>query len=231
MCRDMYTSGEYLQKNPTWDAEDAPWKVRHILDIMKKNNIDPVTICEVGCGAGEILVNLQRQLSDGKQFVGYEISPQAFEICKPKSNDRLSFKLGDILKKESYFDLILLIDVIEHIEDYFHFLRELKSKSQYKILHVPLDLSAQTILRISSILRDRSKVGHVHYFTRELILKVLEECGYDIIDEFYPQKYYNLLSRSFKTRLAECPRRILSAINQDFAVRLLGGRTLMVLVK
>lgn len=231
MYRDMYTSGEYLRKNPTWDAEDAPWKVRHILDIMGKNNIDPATICEVGCGAGEILVNLQRQLSDDKRFVGYEISPQAFEMCKPKSNDKLSFKIGDILKKETFFDLILLIDVIEHLEDYFHFLRELRPKSKYKILHVPLDLSAQTILRISSILRTRSKVGHVHYFTRELILKVLEECGYEIIDDFYPQKYYNLLSRSFKTRLAEWPRRILSAVNQDFAARLLGGRTLMVLAK
>ena len=114
-------------------------------------------------------------------------------------------------------------------EDYFHFLRELRPKSKYKILHVPLDLSAQTILRISSILRTRSQVGHIHYFTRELILKILEECGYEIIDDFYPQKYFNLLSRSFKTRLMEWPRRILSAVNQDFAVRLLGGRTLMVL--
>ena len=28
--------GEYLIKNPTWDAEDAPWKAGHILDIMNE---------------------------------------------------------------------------------------------------------------------------------------------------------------------------------------------------
>jgi hypothetical protein len=33
--RDMYTSDEDIRKNLPWDAKDAPWKIRHILDIME----------------------------------------------------------------------------------------------------------------------------------------------------------------------------------------------------
>jgi 2-polyprenyl-3-methyl-5-hydroxy-6-metoxy-1,4-benzoquinol methylase len=40
------------------------------------------------------------------------------------------------MKEEgAFFDLILILDVIEHVEDYFSFLRDLKSKSQYKLIH------------------------------------------------------------------------------------------------
>jgi len=57
---DMYQNGEYLRKNPTWDVEDSPWKAAQILKMLLEHNIRPCSIGEVGCGAGEILINLQR---------------------------------------------------------------------------------------------------------------------------------------------------------------------------
>jgi tRNA G46 methylase TrmB len=56
---DIYTEGEYLKNNPTWDVEDAPWKADLIFRMMQKHQIDPKTICEIGCGSGEILRHLQ----------------------------------------------------------------------------------------------------------------------------------------------------------------------------
>src|SRR5216683_595214 len=145
MLDELYVSGEYLEKNPTWHAEDSPWKAQQIIRMMTKNNLIPKTICEVGCGAGEILKQLQVHMDRECTFWGYEISPQAFELCKSRSNDRLHFKLEDFTKEKGvFFDLILLMDVIEHLEDYFSFLREIKLKGQFKILHIPLDLSMNT---------------------------------------------------------------------------------------
>jgi hypothetical protein len=37
------------------------------------------------------------------------------------------------------------MDVVEHLEDYFSFLREIRPKGEFKMLHIPLDLSVQTI--------------------------------------------------------------------------------------
>ena len=106
-------------------------------------------------------------------FWGYEISPQAFELSEKRSNRSLHFELRGILQeKDAYFELILLIDLIEHLEDYFNFLREIKPKSLYKIYHIPLDLSVQTALRSGPIIEARVSTGHIHYFTKEIAIQI-----------------------------------------------------------
>ncbi len=108
MIENMYTSGEYLERHPTWYVEDSPWKAKQIIRMMTQNNMLPETICEVGCGAGEILKQLQVRLGSQCTFWGYEISPQAFELCKSRENEKLHFRLADISQEaQAVFDLIL----------------------------------------------------------------------------------------------------------------------------
>lgn len=232
MFEEMYTHSDYLRKNPTWHVEDSAWKAKQIVRMMKRNNIVPKTICEVGCGAGEILRQLQHNMNKECMFWGYEISPQAFELCQKRANERLHFELGDILQeKDAFFDLILLIDLIEHLEDYFSFLREIKPRSQYKILHIPLDVSVQTVLRSSPIMEVRELVGHIHYFTKEIALQILKDVGYEILDYFYTTGSIELPAQSIKSYIARLPRKLLFAIHKDLAVRIMGRYSLMVLAK
>ena len=78
---EIYTSGEYLEKHPTWHTEEAPRKVRHIVPMMKRHRLVPDAICELGCGTGEVLRLLQENMSDTCTCCGYDISPQAFTRC------------------------------------------------------------------------------------------------------------------------------------------------------
>ena len=64
----MYQSGEYVEKNPTYHVEDSSWKAEQIVRMMKQNQLQPRTVCEVGCGAGEILRQLQTQLPADTEF-------------------------------------------------------------------------------------------------------------------------------------------------------------------
>jgi 2-polyprenyl-3-methyl-5-hydroxy-6-metoxy-1,4-benzoquinol methylase len=122
MSENLYISGEYLKKQPDWHVGESPWKAREIRRMIAQNNIVPKTICEVGCGAGEVLNQLQQTMEDDCTFWGYEISPQAFELCETRANEKLHFKLVDIREEEhAYFDLILVLDVLEHLEEYFSF--------------------------------------------------------------------------------------------------------------
>ena len=57
-----YLDGEYIEKNPTFHVEDSPWKARQILNGIEKCQLSPENIAEVGCGAGEILVQLSNCL-------------------------------------------------------------------------------------------------------------------------------------------------------------------------
>ena len=227
-----YKNGEYLEKNPGWHIEESPWKVKQILRMLNKQNLTPQTICEVGCGAGEVLKGLQTQLPTESVLWGYDISPQALELCAPKANERLHYKLADIRQEQNVFtDLLLLMDVIEHLEDYFSFLRALQPKSHYKILHIPLDLSAQTILRYRGLLQVREAYGHIHYYTKELALRTLQDTGYEVIDYFYTPRALEIPTKQVKRRMLQLPRKLLFSINQDLAARTLGGFSLLVLAR
>jgi SAM-dependent methyltransferase len=227
---DFYTKGEYFARNPTWDEEHSPWKAKQINKIIVRNNLQPRSICEVGCGAGGILNELYIELPNNVSFVGYEISPQAYELAKRKSKERLQFYMGDFLKiVDDQFDLLLLIDVIEHIEDYFGFLRGLQDKAKYKIFHIPLDISVQRVLLRKPILRRRREVGHIHYFTKETALATLEDTGYEVIDFFLTPSTLDFKAPNFKYFLGRFPLRLASLLNREMAARILGGHSLMVL--
>ena len=141
--KNTYTDGTYYTNNPTWHSEDSHWKAKKILSLIKKNNLVSKTICEVGCGSGEILNQLSEKMPKDASFSGYEISPQAFSLCKSKEKSNLKFYLEDLQKGQKVlFDLVMAIDVIEHVEDYLGFLRKLKKYGKYKIFHIPFDQSS-----------------------------------------------------------------------------------------
>jgi len=228
----VYEDGTYLDKNPTWHEEDSLWKARQIEKILGKNRVEPSTICEVGCGAGEILNCLASSYGAEVSFSGYEISPQAFEICKKKEKKNLRFFLKDLFAEgDASFDVVLAVDVFEHVDDYLGFLRKLRTRAEYKVFHIPLDLSVQSILRSSPILEGRAMVGHLHYFTKETALAVLADTGYEVIDYFYTSGSLELPARGWKRKVLKLPRKWLFAIHQDLTVRMLGGFSLLVLAK
>lgn len=232
MTQELYYQGKYLENNPTWHVEDSTWKAQQVIKIIEKNNLQPSSVVEIGCGAGEILNQLYLQMPKHVMFSGYEISAQAFELCNKRSKDRLQFYLADMIADgSSFFDIVLCLDVFEHIEDYFSMLKQLRKKARHKIFHIPLDLSVSSVLRSSPILHARRRVGHLHYFTKETALATLSDTGYEILDFFYTASSIELSTKSLKTLLARIPRKIMHALNQDIAVRLLGGYSLMVLTK
>lgn len=231
MEQSRYTTGTYLESNPTWHAEDAPWKARHILDMLDAHGLRPRTICEVGCGAGGILRELHDKLDFATELVGYDISPQALELARPRATDRLRFELRDVLDDEDgSFDLILVMDVIEHMEDYFGLLRGMRRKSGHQLFHIPLDLSALSVARPHVLLEGRESLGHIHYFIKDTALQLLRDLEYQIVDQRYTFRMENP-EPSPKAYVLKYARKALFSADPDLAVRLLGGHSLLVLTR
>jgi len=230
--RQIYEDGSYLRNNPTWHAEDAAWKARQVLKLLQRNKLRPRTVCEIGCGAGEILVQLASHMNRDVRFIGHEISPQAFELCRSREGNRLSFHNTDAFEDSTGpYDVTMAIDVIEHVEDVFDFLRKMRSHGRDKVFHMPLDVCVQTVLRPSALLARRTKSGHIHVFLKETALALLAETGYEVVDWFYTRGSIEIPGAGLGTRLLRGPRALLFALHQDFAVRLLGGFSLMVLAR
>ena len=142
-----YESKQYLNLNKTWHVEDSEWKADQILKLLNTHNLQPKTVCEVGCGAGEILVRLSKQLPRDTYFVGYDISPQLEPMWKERERDNIKFIQEDFLTSEDRYDILMFIDIIEHIEDYIGFLRAVKDRGNFKIFNFPLEIFAVKALK------------------------------------------------------------------------------------
>jgi SAM-dependent methyltransferase len=227
----MYADGTYLTRNPNWHEEDAAWKASKVATMLTKHRLSPNSLCEVGCGSGQILVELSASLGCDIALTGYDISPDAIDICKGKEAPGLHFELSDPLGLDVHFDVVLAMDVIEHVDDYLGFLRALKDLATWKLLHIPLDLSVSSVARPKSLQTARDKVGHLHYFTRETALATLCEAGHVVVDSVLTSGATELQSSTLAGRLARLPRRLLRSVNPEFSARLLGGCSLLALTR
>jgi SAM-dependent methyltransferase len=232
MTSELYTkkNSDYLLLNHDWHLEDSPWKAKQILKMLKRNKLKPKTIVEMGCGAGEILSQLHTNLEDKMiEFFGYEIAPDAIELCKKRTKPRLNFYQENLLEKNAKFDLLLMIDVFEHVENYLEFIKKTNMLAEYFIYHIPLDISVVSVLR-NRLIKTRRSVGHLHHFMKATAIQTLIDSNQEVLDFFYTAgSFHN--NKKLRTRILNLPRALVYKINPDFAVRLFGGYSLLVLTQ
>jgi SAM-dependent methyltransferase len=222
----IYEDGTYLANNPTWHEEDSAQKAKQVLSMLEKHSIRPKQICDIGCGTGEVLRHIFEHYKGNVICDGYEISSQAFGFCKRKQRDKLRFFHADLLDQdEPEFDVVLALDVFEHVEDYFGFLRKLRKRGIFKVFTIPLDMSVQMVLRRIPIMKVRRSVGHLHYFMKETALATLLDTGYEVLDYVYIQHD----TPGWRGKVMRLPRKAFFSIRPDFTVRIFGGYTLLVL--
>lgn len=229
MKKKLFYEKNYLENNPSWHSEDSHFKSNIIQKIIKNNKIKFKNFCEVGCGVGKIIENISFNYKK-KSFFGYEISKTAYKMCNKKLKNVKYFNRS-IEGINNKFDIILCADVLEHVENPYLFLRNIKKKSKFQIFHVPLDLSVNSILRKSILLNVRENVGHLHLYTKDLILYDLKKSDFEIIDYFYTFNPNIYKSGTYLQKFIAVIRNFFSFFNKDLAANLLGGYSVLILTK
>lgn len=89
-----------------------------VLELVKKYkpNNSNMNILEIGCGTGEIAQSLNEF---GKIYVN-DISATALDYCKQKGIENViegDISIMNLTEYENYFDIVLALDVLEHIQD------------------------------------------------------------------------------------------------------------------
>lgn len=225
-----YTAKDYINSNQ-WHYKTSIWKARNIIKILERNKLKPKSICEIGCGGGEILKNLEN-IDYVELLDGYDISKEAFEVNRTKQNKKVSFYLKDVYEISTYYDLLLSIDVFEHVENYIEFIRENKKKAKYKIFHIPLEISINSIVS-GGFIRARNDVGHLHYFTIETAIETLKDADLEIIDYFFtaPFESNGPPKNTLRSKILKYPRQLLFMFSPEFCSKTIGGCSIMVLAK
>jgi SAM-dependent methyltransferase len=228
-----YTSGDYLMQHPTWDEADSPWKASRISQLMGRFEIIPRSLCEVGCGAGGILAHLRGYLGSQCHLAGYDISPFLEDFWAKHKDQEIQFTVGDFLesKDAAFYDVLLLVDVLEHLENPFDFLRRISSRAEWFVFYVPLDLQAQGAVRNQPLVRARQREGHLHVWNKDLVLLMLQECGLEILSWEYAASSVELPTNLWARKIASWPRKFCFSLLPDLTARTLGGFSLLVLAK
>jgi SAM-dependent methyltransferase len=226
----QYSDSVYLKKTGgTWHLEDAPFKAHWVLKMLARHpEIQPTSICEIGCGSGGVLAELSKALPEHVALRGYDISPQAHAIAQRFSSPHCEFILGNAFSDDSVYDLVLVMDVVEHVENCFDFLRLSGKKGRMKMYHLPLEANASKILRG---ICEWDSVGHVHLFSIETAIKTVEYTGHRIVDWLLTDSALGTRQHLFRNHLANLLRRPLGKVSERFCARALGGYSLLILAE
>jgi hypothetical protein len=216
----IYTSGEYAMANPTWDAEDSPWKAKKIMSILR-----PFL-------SGQSYLRILKELNIESVCVGYDIAPEAVKraIRRHGQSAVLSFQCCDVLSKHTIdCDWCLLIDLLEHLYDPVRFLQELRRRGVKQfIVNLPLENSFINIIRGRTDPR-RNPVGHLHFWDTYSALSILERGGLRVVQWMYAHemdvdiRYH----RTTASVIAYIPRKLLLTVAPKLCVHLLGGGCLL----
>jgi SAM-dependent methyltransferase len=182
--------------------------------IQRRANL---SILDVGCGCGANARAIRERHPDAR-IIGVEPDPRAAqlaaEVCDVAFHGTVEQWLASDADKQRV-DVVLLSDVLEHIADPVHWLRELAARPELRdatwIISVPNYAVWYNRLRTLfgrfeyawSGLYDRT---HLRFYTRRSIREMLTYCGFEVVKQrgtaSIVQSLAPLLRRSFQSDVA-----------------------------
>lgn len=148
--------------------------------ILDRNGIIPEDVAQLGCGSGALLITLEKVLKEADRLTGYESHRLASNASKAFATERLRFLQRDItrLGDHAWYDLLLVINVLERMDDYELFLDRIRVKGRNTLFLIPLvPKSGERVIP--------AKNPPIHYFEESKILSDIEDSGFGIIDKMY----------------------------------------------
>lgn len=150
---------------------------------------------DIGCGSG---LFVEIFADNGFDAYGVEPSKSLAKYCKAKNLKVTNGTIED-LPLDVKFDIITLVDVIEHVTDPKSLVKEavkhLKINGILCILTPRVDSYARKVLGLNWW---HYRIAHVGYFTKRNLTELLTDSGTDLIHSFSPSWFFsfeNLMNR------------------------------------
>ncbi|MFV7236110.1 class I SAM-dependent methyltransferase [Flavobacterium sp. ZB4R12] len=183
----MYSEGIYFQ-DPNRHQEDTKYKVESIKKLLfkylKNNNIQLSSYADVGCGSGEIIKLLGKELKlnfESLQILkGFDVSPHVEKI----KGENVEFSFQDFTKSSENFDLVTLNDVFEHVTNPISFLTEVGKRAKYVVMHIPLEDCLSVNIRNLQKTKIKNP-GHLIFLNINSAINLITYSGLKVIDYEY----------------------------------------------
>jgi len=177
--REGYT--DYLGSEPVLRGE-----FRRIVDFVQRI-VPSGTLIEIGAAYGFFLV----EAADHYQVYGVEIADEAAEFARERGLDvRTGGLTRSILEEIGPIDVVVMLDVIEHLEDpkaTLELCSEFLRPGGAMILTTP-DFASALARITGKSWRNMTPPQHLWYFTRESITRMAAAAGLEVYQIGHPWK-------------------------------------------
>ena len=124
-------AGDWRSKNGKFKIlhDIQPIRIKYIKEVLNRKKLNNIKILDIGCGGGLITEEVSRL---GANVTGIDFVKQNIEIakiCAKKNNLKINFILKDFEKEKisSKFDVIIIFEVLEHLNDWKAFIKKIRS--------------------------------------------------------------------------------------------------------
>lgn len=162
-----------------------PWELarsRVVLDLIQKNIDKKAEILDIGCGDSWLIETLSKDLQNAKfTAVDTAFNNQLLEQYRGKLDQTIfsfSATLEEGLNNKGVIDLVLLLDVIEHIEDDIHFLKDLVSKKESITRDTRILITVPAFQSLYCAHDDF--LGHYRRYSNKSLINHLNEAGLEV---------------------------------------------------
>ena len=196
MLREYYNSN---YANAQMDFDEASNTFSKISDLWKETK-PQMRILDIGCGAGSVGSELANR---GHEVCGLDIMAKAVDRAKDRGINADIYDVNNLPLpfKDSSFDCILALDILEHVFAPLSLLREMRrllSRDGYSIIVLPLHFDLRQRLRILAgegivlyehLSYDPKCVSweyfHIRFFTLQEVEEFVKGGGFIIEERVY----------------------------------------------
>jgi len=179
--------------NEKWRGGKKQIQYKHLIifDLLKPEDKDK-RICDIGCGNCILFDILKKEGFPVANMLGVDYSESSIKICREKGYSVVQRNFWDLNIK---CDLVILVDVLEHLYPPNLVMKKIKEISKEAIIVVPnFNFILQRIEVLLGKVPFQNKVnrgGHIVWFNHKFLRNLVTSSGFEIIKEVhcYPKMY------------------------------------------
>ena len=180
------------------------WKAINLANLFLRtlNNQTIKLLCEIGGAEGTVLDTINQTLK-AKKVINYELSKE-FCITGKKKYPNINFVNKEFSNQSQNYDIIILSDIIEHIENESEFLKLVANHCQYALIKIPIEIC---LLSKNKYGKNHPN-GHLRGYTISSTIRKVSQffniLDYEISDSlfFYGTRKQKLFRKIFGKRIA-----------------------------